>query len=67
MDREQKRRLGGILAILASIVVALAAAVSSAGAVRWVEIVALFGGGFGAGAATTRLVAAGRSGHRTAP
>lgn len=46
----------GLLALLASIVVAVSAAVAAADTLRWVELVSLFGGGFGAGAATVRLI-----------
>jgi CHASE2 domain-containing sensor protein len=51
-----KKRLFSIVAGLLSIAVALGSAASMVGAVRWVEAVTLFAGGFGAGAATRALL-----------
>lgn len=68
MDSERRRRAQGAVTTLASVFVAVVGAVSLAGTVRWVEIVDLFGGGSGAGAATTRLIVAGaRTAGRAAP
>jgi hypothetical protein len=56
VERIGGKRLLSIVAGLLSVGVALASAAAMVGAVRAVEVVALFAGGFGAGTAARALV-----------